>query len=159
VELLSVLGEGMSSMATLTRSVVIDAPVEKAFDYALDIRNLWALPDVGLANVVLKPEGVGSSARIFTHLLGFHIEMGLEYTEVVRPERIVAKVTSFTEKPTWTFTFEPVDDGVRFTVQGEWHVGVPAVGKPMEGLMVREHKEFVETMLTNVKTGVEGTAA
>jgi uncharacterized protein YndB with AHSA1/START domain len=159
VELRTVLGEGMSSMATLTRSVVIDAPVEKAFDYALDIRNLWDLPDVALASVALKPEGVGSSARLYSHFLGFHLEGGLEYTEVVRPERIVAKVSFFAEHPVWTFTFEPVDDGVRFTVQGEWHVGVPAVGKPLEGLMVREHQEFVEAMLTNVKTGVEGTAA
>jgi uncharacterized protein YndB with AHSA1/START domain len=149
----------MSSMATLTRSVVIDAPVEKVFDYALDVRNLWAFPDVALANVELKPEGIGSSARLFTHFLGFHMEGGLEYTEVVRPERIVAKVSFFAENPTWTFTFEPVDDGVKLTVRGEWHIGVPAVGRPLEGLMVREHKEFVETMLTNVKDGVEGTTA
>lgn len=145
-------------MATLTRSVTIDAPVEKAFDYALDIRNLWAVPDIGLADVALKPDGVGSSAKIFTHFLGFHMEMGLEYTEVVRPERIVAKVAGFgLDKPTWRFTFEPADGGTKMTVQGEWHINVPAVGGPMEGLMVREHREFVEQMLTNVKSGVEGT--
>lgn len=149
----------MSSMATLTRSVVIDAPVEKVFDYALDMRNLWAVPDVALADVALKPEGTGSSARLFSHFLGFHLEGGLEYTEVVRPERIVAKVSFFAEHPTWTFTFEPVDDGAKLTATGEWHIGVPAVGKPLEGLMVREHQEFVETMLTNVKDGVEGTTA
>ena len=34
----------------------------------------------------------GSSARIWSHLLGFHLEGGLEYTEVVRPERIKAEV-------------------------------------------------------------------
>jgi uncharacterized protein YndB with AHSA1/START domain len=147
-------------MATLTRSVIIDAPVEKAFDYALDIRNLWAVPDVGLANVVLKPEGTGSSAQLYAHFLGFHLAMGLEYTEVVRPERIIAKVTSFTpDRPTWTFTFEPVEAGTKLTVQGEWHIKVPAVGGPMEGLMAREHKDFVEIMLTNVKSGVEGTTA
>jgi uncharacterized protein YndB with AHSA1/START domain len=149
----------MSSMATLTKSVVIDAPAEKAFDYALDMRNLWAVPEVALADVELKPEGIGSSARLFSHFLGFHLEGSLEYTEVVRPERIVAKVSFFAEHPTWTFTFEPVDDRVKLTVQGEWHVGVPAVGRPLEGLMVREHKEMVETMLTNVKDGVEGTSA
>jgi uncharacterized protein YndB with AHSA1/START domain len=149
----------MSSVATLTKSVVIDAPVEKAFDYALDLRNLWAVPEVALADVELKPEGTGSSARLFSHFLGFHLEGSLEYTEVVRPERIVAKVSFFAEHPTWTFTFEPVDDRVKLTVQGEWHVGVPAVGRPLEGLMVREHKEIVETMLTNVKDGVEGTSA
>lgn len=31
----TVPGEGMSAMATLTRNITIDAPVEKVFDYAL----------------------------------------------------------------------------------------------------------------------------
>ena len=145
-------------MATLTRSVTIDAPVEKVFDYALDIRNLWAVPDIALADVMLKPDGVGSSARIWTHFLGFHMEMGLEYTEVIRPERIIAEVKSFgPDNPTWTFTFEPADGGTKLTAQGEWRIHVPAVGKPMEGLMAREHKDFVETMLNNLKTALEGT--
>jgi uncharacterized protein YndB with AHSA1/START domain len=147
----------MGSMATLTKSVVIDAPVAKVFDYALDIRNLWAVPEVALANVELKPEGTGSSARLYSHFLGFHLEGDLVYTEVVRPERIVAKVSFFAEHPTWTFTFEPGDDGAKLTVTGEWHVGVPAVGKPLEGMMVREHRGMVDTMLANVQAGVEGT--
>jgi uncharacterized protein YndB with AHSA1/START domain len=146
----------MSSVATLTKSAVIDAPVEKAFDYALDMRNLWAVPDVALANVELKPEGTGSSARLFSHFLGFHLEGGPEYTEVVRPKRIVAKVSFFGEHPTWTFTFEPVDDGTKLTVQGEWHIGVPAVGKTLEGLMVREHREMVDTMLATSRPGWRG---
>jgi uncharacterized protein YndB with AHSA1/START domain len=147
----------MSSTATLTKGIVIDAPVEKVFDYALDMRNIWAVPDVALANVELKPEGTGSSARLYSHFLGFHVEGGLEYTEVVRPERIVAKVSFFAEHPTWTFTFEPVDEGTKLTVTGEWHIAVPAVGKPLEGMMVRGHREMVDMMLANVKAGVEGT--
>lgn len=149
----------MGSMATLTKSVVIDAPVEKVFDYALDIRNLWDVPDVALANVELTPEGTGSSARIYSHFLGFHLEGGLEYRDVVRPERIVAKVRFFGEHPIWTFTFEPAGDGARMTVQGEWHVAIPVAGKPLEGLLVREHRQMADTMLANVKAGVEGTTA
>lgn len=145
----------MGSMATLTRSVVIDAPVEKVYDYALDMRNLWAVPDVALADVTLKPDGTGSTAQIWTHLLGFHLEMGLEYTEAVRPERIVAEVKSFAEKPVWTFTFEPADGGTRLTAQGEWHLHVPVVGERLEKLMAREHRDMLETMLDNVKAGVE----
>lgn len=150
----------MSSMAILTRSIIIDAPVEKVFDYALDIRNLWAVPEIALADVALKPDGVGSSARIWTHFLGFHMEMGLEYTEVIRPERIIAEVKSFgPDNPTWTFTFEPADGGTKLTAQGEWRFNVPAVGGPLEGLMAREHKDFVETMLNNVKADLEGNVA
>jgi hypothetical protein len=102
---------------------------------------------------------VGLTHRLFSHFLGFHLEGDLEYTEVVRPEGIVAQVSFFGEHPTWTFTFEPVEDGTKLTAQGAWHIGVPAVGKPLEGLMVREHREMVDTMLANVKAGVEGTTA
>ena len=147
-------------MATLTRSITIDAPVEKVFDYALDIRNLLDMPDVGLASVELKPEGVGTSARVMTHFLIFHGEMDFKYTEVVRPERIVAgEVGSGLDTPTWTFTFEPVEGGTKFTVHGEWIINIPAVGGEFEDLMVKGHKDFVQNILTNVKAGVESTTA
>ena len=142
-------------MATLTRSVTIDAPVEKVFDYALDIRKLWVWPDIALADVRLTPDGVGSSARIWTHFLGFHMEGGLEYTEVLRPERIKAEVGFAMEHPTWTFTFEPAEKGTKLTAQGEWHVRVPAVGKTFERLMVKEHEEYLEQLLAKVKEQVE----
>ena len=42
-------------MATLTRSITIDAPVETVFDYALDISQLWRSKDVALTEIELKP--------------------------------------------------------------------------------------------------------
>lgn len=149
-------------MATLTRSITIDAPVEKAFDYALDFQNVWGrgMPNLGIADVEVKPDGVGTSAKIYAHVLGIHLEMHWEYIEAVRPERIVAKVTSLTpDRPLWTFTFAPVEEGTVLTVKGEWHINVPAVGKPMEDFMARNHEDFVEMILTNIKNGVEGTSA
>lgn len=147
-------------MATLVRSITISAPAEKAFDYALDIRNLWALPNVGLADVHLKPEGTGSTAKIFTHMLGIHSEARLEYLEAVRPEKIVAKVSgNYPDNPTWTLTFEPTDDGTTFTVKGDWHINLPAVGGPMEDMMARAHHTIVDRLLNNVKDGAEGRSA
>lgn len=146
-------------MATLTRSVMIDAPVSTVFDTMLDIRLLWAAKDVALTEIDIKPDGVGTSARMFTHLLGFHMEGGLEYTEVVPGERIVAQVHFFGEKPTWTFTLEPVDGGVKVTGTGEWTLKVPVVGRPIEGMMVKEHEPFLEELLANLKTQVEAKTA
>ena len=148
----------MSAMATLTRSITVNAPVEKVFDHVLDIRKFWVWPDIALAEVTQTPEGVGSSARIWTHFLGFHMEGGMEYTEVVRPERITAEVGFAMEHPTWTFTFEPTDGGTTLTARGEWHVKVPAVGRPFERLMVKEHEEFLEQLLAKVKADVEAEA-
>lgn len=146
-------------MAKLTRSITIDAPVEKVFDVALDIRKLWTLKDVALTAVDIKPDGVGTSARLYSHVLGFHLEGGIEYTEVVPEERIVAQVHFFAEKPTWTFAFEPADGGTQVTAVGEWVVNVPVVGNPIEGMMVKGHEPFLEELLANLKTQVEGKAA
>jgi uncharacterized protein YndB with AHSA1/START domain len=146
-------------VAVLTRSITVSAPPEKVFDYALDPRELWSMPDVALADVTTRPGGVGTSARIWSHFLGFHIEGGLEYKEVTRPEQIVIEVDFLMEHPTWTFTFEPEDGGTKVTAQGEWHVKTPAVGGRFERRMVKEHEPSLETMLASLKRDLEGATA
>lgn len=143
----------------LTRSIQVDAAVDTVFDFALDIGQLWKWKDVALTDISIKPDGVGTSTRMSTHLLGFHLEGVVEYTEVVPGHRIVAQVHFFAEKPTWTFTFEPADGGTKVTAEGEWTVQAPVLGKPIEAMMVKEHEPYVEAMLANLKTQVEATAA
>ena len=146
-------------MATLTRSITIGAPVESVFDFALDISRLWRWRDVALTDVDIMPDGVGTSARMYTHLLGFHVEGGLEYTEVIPGPASSCRSTSFAEKPTWRFTFQPADGGTKVTAEGEWIVKVPAVGARIEGMMVKEHEPYLEAMLANLKTQVEAKTA
>jgi len=147
-------------MATMTRSTTIEAPVEEVFDYALDIRNLWVIPDVGLADVQQRPGGVGSTAKIFNHFLGLHFEMTLEILEVVRPEKIVLKITSNTpDRPLWTLTFEPGEDSTTVTMTGEWHINVPGIGATMEEMQARAHKDIVDGLLANLKGKVEPLVA
>jgi uncharacterized protein YndB with AHSA1/START domain len=146
-------------MAKLTRSITVHAPVDTVFDYALDITKLWKAKDVGLANVDIKPGGVGTTARMYAHFLGFHMEGVVEYTEVVPGQRIVAQVHFFAEKPTWTFTFAPVKSGTKVTAEGEWHVGLPVAGGRIEGMMVKMHEPFLDEMLASLKAGVEAKAA
>lgn len=148
-------------MATLTRSIEIEAPVEEVFDFALDIGKFWtSWPDeVAVRDVELTPDGVGTSARLFTHFFALHMEGTMEYTEVVPNERIAAKVHFFGESPTWVFTFEPAESGTKMTAEGEWHVNVPAVGTTLEGIMVKGHEEGLESLLATVKSRVEAEVA
>lgn len=138
---------------------MIDAPVDTVFDLALDISRLWKASDVALTDVDIKPEGVGTSARMFSHLLGFHLEGGVEYIEVVPGQRIVAQAHWFGEKPTWRFAFEPAEGGTKVTAEGEWDLKVPVVGKPIERMMVKEHEPFLEEMLANLKAQVDAKSA
>jgi uncharacterized protein YndB with AHSA1/START domain len=147
----------VSSVAKLTRSIDIEAPVEKVFDFALDIGKFWTSwpEEVAVRDVELKSDGVGTSATLFTHFLAIHMEGTMEYIEVVPNERIVAQVHFFGESPTWVFTFEPAEDGTKMTAEGEWHAKVPVVGKRLEGMMVKGHEEGLEGLLATVKSRVE----
>ena len=147
-------------MATLTRSITIDAPVDQVFAYALDLGRFWAWEDVTLSDVDVKADGLGTSGRMNTHFLGLRVSGHVEYTEVVRDERIVARVHFFVENPTWTFRFAPADDGgTTVTAEGEWEVKVPVVGKRFEGRMVKEHEPYLEALLAHLKAEVEAASA
>lgn len=144
-------------MAKLTRSIEIEAPVDEVFSFALDIGPLWTLwhDEVAVRDVEMKPDGIGTSARLFTRIFAFHVEGTVEYTEVIPDERIVADVHFFAENPTWVFTFEPVGGGTKFTAEGEWHARVPAVGDRLDQMMVKSHEEGLESMLAAVKARLE----
>jgi hypothetical protein len=146
-------------MAKLTRSTTVHAPIDQVFDYALDLGKFWSIKDVALTEVDIKPEGVGTSARLFTHFLAFHMEGGVEYTEVIPGKRIVAVAHMFMEKPTWTFTFEHVKGGTKVTAEGEWNVALPVAGRPIEAMMVKEHEPFLDELLGKLKAQVEAKAA
>jgi uncharacterized protein YndB with AHSA1/START domain len=144
-------------MTKLTRSIEIESPVEKVFDFAKDVGEFWTSwpEEVAVRDVELKPDGVGSSARLFGHFLAIHMEGTIEYTEVVPNERIVAKIHWFGESPTWVFTFEPADGGTKLTAEGEWHAKVPVVGKLIEGMAVKGHEKGLNSLLATVKSRVE----
>ena len=144
--------------AVLTRSVTVDAPVEKVFGSVLDLGTfLTDFPDVAVRDVTLTPDGVGSTARLYTHEWGLHMEGTMEAIEVVPNERIVVKGTFFGEHPVWTYTFAPEASGTRVTGQGEWHVKIPGVGKAVAGSIAKSHVEFLESALAHLKERVDAT--
>ncbi|HSN43797.1 MAG TPA: SRPBCC family protein [Propionibacteriaceae bacterium] len=152
-------GSPPAEPGTLTREITIVAPVEDVFEVALDLGKLWTyFPDVAVRDVKMTPEGVGSSARIYTHMFGLHFEGSGEILEMVRNERIVVKAHFGPENPMWTFSFKPVASGTLMTVHGAWHVGIPRVGPSIETSMAKSHISFVEEMLANFKADLEGKA-
>jgi Polyketide cyclase / dehydrase and lipid transport len=79
--------------------------------------------------------------------------------DVTRPERILIEVSFLMEHPTWTFTFEPAAGGTAVTAQGEWHMGIPAVGGAFESMMAKGHEPFLDSMLAGLKAAVEQDVA
>jgi len=145
--------------ATLTRSVTINAPIEKVFTDVLDIGRFWTgAPDVAVRAETQMPEGVGTTARLYSHAGPIHVEGVLEIVEVVPNERIAAQVHFGPESPLWTFTFAPEDGGTKLTGQGEWHMNVPVVGGRLATMEANSHAEFLDEMLASAKKRVEAAA-
>lgn len=140
----------------LVRSVTIDAPVSDVFAFLADPGQLWTLfPDVAVRDVHLTPDVVGSSARLYSHWRGLHMEGSVETVEAVRDQRLVNQIAFRAESPLWTFTVEPAGQGTRLTAKGEWHVKMPGVGSRVESMLVREHRDPLEQLLDHLKQRVE----
>ena len=74
--------------------------------------------------------------------------------ELVPDERAVHQSIG-TIGSAWTFTVEPHDGGTALTVEVEYTVPVPVLGKLAEKLAVRRDTRDLEAALVNVKDTLE----
>jgi uncharacterized protein YndB with AHSA1/START domain len=156
-------------MTDFTRSyeVLIDASVHDVFEYCRDPRHLFAgWPALEVIDVVMTPEGVGTTAHIVgTFARGMIVEqIEREYTEVAQDERIVTKAHAkvrfaglpkdVANGPIFTWLFEGSDGSTKVTLvvleeDLNWvqnlleSVSAVAMGKNLHG------------MLAALKAGVE----
>jgi uncharacterized protein YndB with AHSA1/START domain len=113
-------------MITATRSIYIEAPVEKVFDFYKDPRN-WAETapvwlDATYTDVNVTPKGTGTTFSYKGKMVGVvDVDGAGELTEVVPNRRIVMQATDPVQKTpeTMTFLFEPVGSGTTMTMVDE----------------------------------------
>ncbi|HWS57613.1 MAG TPA: SRPBCC domain-containing protein [Actinotalea sp.] len=159
-------------MTDFTRrfEIVIDASVHDVFEYCRDPRHLFAgWPALEVADVVLTPEGVGTTAHIVGRFAkGMIVEqIEREYTEVVPDERIVStahatvrfagRTKDVANGPIFTWLFEARDGGTALTfVVLEEHLGWWQ--NLLETVSAAVMAKSMQSMLVAIKTGVEGAA-
>ena len=160
-------------MTDFTRSydVSINAPVHDVFEYCRDPRHLFAgWPALEVTDVVMTPEGVGTTADIVGKFAGGMIveQIEREYAEVAQDERIVTKAhgkvrfarqtKDVANGPIFTWLFEGTASGTKVTLvvleeDLNWlqnlleSVSAVAMGKNMHGMLVA------------LKTGVESQSS
>jgi uncharacterized protein YndB with AHSA1/START domain len=142
-------------MAKLGSSVTINAPVEKVFEYTSKPENqpeFWPSM-IEVKNVKKLPNG-GYSYDFVYKLAGVRLAGSSEDTEFVPNERQVSVSTGGIEsKITWLL--QPEDGGTNITVEAEYTVPVPVLGKFAESIIVRMVEKEVEVILDNLKTVME----
>ncbi len=153
------------SSTTHTRSMHIDAPVAKVFDYVKDPHNFYAVISevpgsraVGhvkaeLTDVSMAPDGgVGSTWTFKGALFIFHYNATLTREECVTNERIVDSNSA--AGATWTCTFAPDAAGTEFSLGFTTSTKLPLIDKAFDWVSWDANRDL-DAMLDAFKKAIE----
>ena len=108
---------------------------------------------VEVKEVQRLPNG-GTSFRWVGKMAGVRFEGTTEDTEYVPNQRVVSKSTGGIES-LFTWTFQPEDSGTKLTVEVEYTVPIPLLGKIAEAFIVKQNERELELVLANLKAKME----
>jgi uncharacterized membrane protein len=143
-------------MAKLEKTLIINAPVEKVFGYMTEPANL---PEIWPSMVEVKavkkmPEHVGASFNWVYKMAGMRFEGSSQVTEWVANQREVTKSTRGIAS-TFTWKYKTENGGTKVTVEVEYTIPVPLLGKLAEAFIVKQNEHEAEGMLANLKARME----
>ena len=142
-------------MSKLERSITINAPVEKVFDYIHNQANLPKIWPSLIEITDLKPlPNGGWSNRWRYKMAGIHLSGTSEDIEHVTNQRIVSK-TKGGVNSVQTWTFQPEDGGTKATFAVEYNLPVPVLGAVAEAVIVKMNEQEGKTILENLKAIME----
>ncbi len=141
-------------MAKLTKSITINAPVEKVFGYVSDSTNL---PEIWPSLMEMKdvkhlPDGKTTDSWTYK-MAGMRLK-GTTVTEYVKNKSIISK-TEGGVKSTQIWTFEPENGGTKVTFEVEYTVPIPVIGKLAEAIVVKMNDHEGDVLLANLKSRME----
>jgi len=141
-------------MAKLTKSITINAPVEKVFGYVSDSTNL---PEIWPSLMEMKdvkhlPDGRTTDSWTYK-MAGIQLK-GTTVTEYVENKSIISK-TEGGVKSTQIWTFAPEDGGTKATFEVEYTVPIPVIGKLAEAIVVKMNDHEGDAILANLKSRME----
>jgi uncharacterized membrane protein len=142
-------------MAKLEKSVMIKAPVEKVFAFMADPKNY---PEIWPSMVEVKdvkPLPAGGNTFSWTYkMAGMRFEGVSETTEYIANQRTgTESKKGIPSKFTWIY--KPEAGGTQLTVQVEYTVPVPLLGKLAEAFIIKQNKNEMDVLLANLIARME----
>ena len=142
-------------MAKITKSILINAPVEKVFQYHSDSTNqpeYW--PSMIEVKDVKRLPGGGANFDWVYKMAGVRLKGSTATTEYVKNERIVTKSKGGIDS-TFVYEYKPEGEGTRLTVEADYVVPVPVLGKLAEALIIKLNEREADSTLANLKDRLE----
>lgn len=142
-------------MATVKKTIFIQAPVSKVFEFANTPEKLVEIwPSmVEVSNVQPQPGG-GSNFHWKYKMAGMFFEGDTTVKEFVPDQRTVTTNTGGIPS-TFVWTYQPEAGGTRMTMEAEYSVPVKVLGKLAEPVIAKINEREAETVLENLKTAME----
>lgn len=145
----------MNTVAKLSKSITINVPPEKVFAYVNEPVNLVEVwPSLEEAKDVRPTPNGGHSFRWVYKMAGMRFEGTSENTEVVANQRLVSRSKGGIDS-TITWLFRPEAGATKVTVETDYTVPIPLLGKLAETFIVRANEHEAETILANLKDRME----
>ena len=99
-------------------------------------------------------KGVGSHFQWTYKMAGMRFQGETTVTEHVPDQRIVVESKGGIVS-TWTWTFEPHDEGTKLNLDIEYTVPVPVLGKLAEALVLKQNEREADLAMANIRAKME----
>jgi len=137
-------------MVSVRKSVVISAPPDRVFEYVTEPSTMaeWLTKMVEVRDIVGTGEG---QQYEWTYKYAGLLLRGQSVVVQHVPNRLAVSQSIGMIGSTWTFRVEPHEEGSTLTIEVEYSVPIPVLGKIAEHVAVRLDARDLETSLSNVQ--------
>jgi len=146
-------------MPTTDRWILVDVPVEKAFEFVADYRNTTRYQkQFSRFQCLGEPTyGLGLTVDARGRFRGLPIRSTLRIVQFVKHELIVSKsVAHFKSTAEWRFTPVEGKTKIRFVASYDWPVPIP--GRTLKRMIEAEIEAMTESSLRELKRLLESEA-
>jgi len=142
-------------MATIEKSITINAPVEKVFEYIDDPLKdpEWMIGMIEVRDVEGLP-GVGRHFHWTFKMVGIPLKGDSTTMEHVLNRRTVTESVGAVSS-TWAADLEPEGDGTKLTMKVDYTIPIPVLGKLAEHLVLRQNDRNLASSMENIKHMLE----
>jgi ligand-binding SRPBCC domain-containing protein len=142
-------------MKHISKSIEINAPVERVFDFITTPMNLLGVwPSMAeITNVQRSADGRHSFDWVYK-MAGLPFKGHSETTDVEMPVRSVVKNTGGVPS-TFHWKFEKKGAGMRLAIDVDYEIPAPVIGKIAEAVVARINEHECLNLLANVKATME----
>ena len=143
-------------MPKVERSIIINTPVTKVFDYIADpkLTPEWLPGMIETKDIVQTKEGVGSTHNWTYKMSGMTFKGKNITDEFVQDKKIVIR-SEGSIKTLWNWNFEPEGNGTKIDLSVEYTVPTPVLRKLAEALVLKQNEREADLALANIKAKME----